>query len=414
MDKIKGTTKDLSHVDIPKLKLYATNNRKRSKKAADKAVTEFLDNYNDWKEVVGYMVSGEDGEQLYGTALSVFSANLYFSTLLNEDAVNLLRSEISDYEAKVHYMYEYKNVLYSNLVLCLKKLSLATNDELKGLLKRAMFYSMGLSNHTSYQVECYAYRSTNKFLFDAFRDEKLSMSSPTMFNDPFDCPILELLNLYGYDISKLVREAYQDSIKITCFVKNTKVKPEIDEEGNRFLVPKHKNDPDEYLNELMWAHYANNHKGVCIKYHFHNDMTKFADTSKSQIAYFRDIKYTSNIDKYRKTESIALCDAFFVKGKAWEYENELRLLLYDLNGSGKYVSVDAKQSIAAVYFGLKCPKRTRSRIINILKDRKWINERRIFDKDLHKVVEIKEVHPVDFFQMEIDKKCFGKLKAVKI
>ena len=264
MDKIKGTTKDLSHVDIPKLKLYATNNRKRSKKAADKAVTEFLDNYNDWKEVVGYMVSGEDGEQLYGTALSVFSANLYFSTLLNEDAVNLLRSEISDYEAKVHYMYEYKNVLYSNLVLCLKKLSLATNDELKGLLKRAMFYSMGLSNHTSYQVECYAYRSTNKFLFDAFRDEKLSMSSPTMFNDPFDCPILELLNLYGYDISKLVREAYQDSIKITCFVKNTKVKPEIDEEGNRFLVPKHKNDPDEYLNELMWAHYAEMHKGIVI------------------------------------------------------------------------------------------------------------------------------------------------------
>lgn len=414
MDKIKGTTKDLSHVDTPKLKLYSTNNRENNKKAADKAVTEFLDNYNEWKEVVGYIVSGEDGERLYGAALSVFSVNLYFSTLLNEDAVNLLRSEISDYEAKVHYMYEYKNVLYLNLVLCLKKLSLATDDELRGLLKKALFYAMGMSNNTSYQVECYAYRSTNKYLLDAFRDEKLSMSSPTTFNDPFDCPILELLNQYGDDISKLVREAYQDCIKITCFVKNTKVKPEIDAEGNRILIPKHKKDPDEYLNELMWAHYANNHKGVCIKYHFHNDMTKFADTSKNQIAYFRDVKYTSNIDKYRKTGSITLVDAFFVKGKAWEYENELRLLSYDLNGSGKYASVDAKQSIAAVYFGLKCPKRTRTRIINILKRRKWVNEIRRWDDTKKTVVDIKEEHPVEFFQMEIDEKCFGKLKAVKL
>ena len=414
MDKIIGTTKDLSYVDIPKLKLFSANNRKKSKKAADKAVNEFLDNYNEWKEVVGYIVSGEDGERLYGAALSVFSANLYLSSLLNEDAVNLLRSEISDYEAKVQYMYEYKNVLYSNLVLCLKKLNLATDDELKGLLKKALYYSMGMSNNTSYQVECYAYRSTNKYLLDAFRDEKLSMSSPTTFNDPFDCPILELLNQYGDDISKLVREAYQDCIKITCFVKNTKVKPEIDEEGNRILIPKHKKDSDEYLNELMWAHYANNHKGVCIKYHFHNDMTKFADTSKNQIAYFRDVKYTSNIDKYRKTGSITLGDAFFVKGKAWEYENELRLLSYDLNGSGKYASVDAKQSIAAVYFGLKCPKRTRARIINILKGRKWVNEIRRWDDTKKTVVDIKEEHPVEFFQMEIDEKCFGKLKAVKL
>ena len=414
MDKIIGTTKDLSYVDIPKLKLFSANNRKKSKKAADKVVTEFLDNYNEWKEVVGYIVSGEDGERLYGDALSVFSANLYLSSLLNEDAVNLLRSEISDYEAKVQYMYEYKNVLYSNLVLCLKKLNLATDDELKGLLKKALYYSMGMSNNTSYQVECYAYRSTNKYLLDAFRDEKLSMSSPTTFNDPFDCPILELLNQYGDDISKLVRETYQDRIKITCFVKNTKVKPEIDEEGNRILIPKHKKAPDEYLNELMWAHYANNHKGVCIKYHFHNDMTKFADTSKNQIAYFRDVKYTSNIDKYRKTGSITLGDAFFVKGKAWEYENELRLLSYDLNGSGKYASVDAKQSIAAVYFGFKCPKRTRARIINILKGRKWVNEIRRWDDTKKTVVDIKEEHPVEFFQMEIDEKCFGKLKAVKL
>lgn len=207
---------------------------------------------------------------------------------------------------------------------------------------------------------------------------------------------------------------YQDCLKITCFVKNTKVLPDYDKDHNPVWVSKHTNDPEEYLNELMWAHYANNHKGVCIKYHFQNDMTKFANKSKKQIAYFRDIEYTSDMDVYRKNGAINLQDAFFVKGKAWEYENELRLLAYTSDGSGKYASVDAKNSIAAVYFGLKCPKRTRTIIMNILKGHKWVKKSSIWDEKKHKAVNKSKSFPVEFYQMEIDEKCFGKLKAVKI
>ena len=140
----------------------------------------------------------------------------------------------------------------------------------------------------------------------------------------------------------------------------------MDEENNPMWVRKHNNDPEEYLSELMWAHYADNHKGVCIKYHFNNDITKFADETKSQIAYFRDIDYTSDMDVFRKNGAINLQDAFFVKGKAWEYENELWLLAYDPKGTGDYASIDAKDSIAAVYFGFKCPKDKRAEIIDIL------------------------------------------------
>ena len=414
MAKISVERKDLSHVNIPMLKNYGSAYQNTADTAiADKAVEEFLNNYKDWKEVVGCWV-GEDGERLYGAALCTFSGNLYLSSRLTKDTIKLLQNEIKEYEKKVLYMYAYKNALYSNLVLCLHKLSLASNDELKDLLKKAIYYSQADANHTSIQVECYAYRSTNKYLLDAFRDEKLSMSSPTTFNDPFDCPILELWNQYGDDLSKLMREVYQDCLKITCFVKNTKVLPDYDKDHNPVWVSKHTNDPEEYLNELMWAHYANNHKGVCIKYHFQNDMTKFANKSKKQIAYFRDIEYTSDMDVYRKNGAINLQDAFFVKGKAWEYENELRLLAYTSDGSGKYASVDAKNSIAAVYFGLKCPKRTRTIIMNILKGHKWVKKSSIWDEKKHKAVNKSKSFPVEFYQMEIDEKCFGKLKAVKI
>lgn len=408
--------KDMSNIDdVQQIKQFVNGYRnKKAKAIANKAVNEFIENYTNWKKIVGRLVGGEDGERLYGEALSIFSAILYYSSFMKEDAVCLLHKEIVEYEGKVRFMYEYKSPLYSNLVFYLYKLKLASEDELKGLLKKYIFYSLALANHTSYQLECYAYRSVSKYLIDSFKMETLSMSSPATFNDPFDCPILELLNLYGDDISKLVRAAYHDCLKITCFVNNTKVKPIFDKDNNRIYVRKHKNDRAEYLNELMWAHYAKNHTGVCIKYHFRNEITKFADEGKGQIAYFRDIEYTSKISKFAKAGVIDLQNAFFAKGKAWEYENELRLLAYDLNGSGDYGCIDAKDSIAAVYFGLKCPQKRRARIMNILKSKKWVSVNHVWNDTNHRTEEIRTDHPVEFYQMKIDEKHFGKLKAVKI
>ena len=407
--------RDLSHVNIAQIEQYVKKQSTDSA-SADKAVDEFLANYTTWKEIVGYMLAGrEDGDNLYGAALCTFSGNLYYSTRLSARTVEVLRGEIEGYDDAANYRYPYKDFLYSNLVACLHKGGFASDDELKDLLKKAIYYTIAQTNNTSYQgIDCYAYRSVHDYMLDSFKNETLSMSSPTTFNDPFDCPILEILNQYGDELSKLMREAYQDCLKITCFVKNRKLEPVMNEEGIPVRVPKHENDPDEYLSELMWAHYAKNHTGMCVKYHFRNDITKFADKSKGQIAYFRDVKYTSELYTDAESGTINLRDAFFVKSKAWEYENELRLLAYDPKGNGDYASIDAKNSVAAVYFGLKCPKDKRSEIMAILKDRKWVSERSVWNTTTHKSEDIIEEHPVEFFQMEIDKEHFGKLKAVKI
>ena len=242
--------KDLSNVDIVQIKQYVSNNQNTDSVAADKAVSEFLNNYAMWKEIVGYMLQGEDGEHIYGAALCIFSGNLYYSTLLSAYIVKLLREEIEEYEKAVDYVYGYKDLLYSNLVTCLHKGGLASRDELKELLKRSLYYAIAQSNNRSFQgIECFAYRSVNDYMPDSFKHETLSMSSPTTFNDPFDCPILELLNQYG------------------------------------------------------------------------DDITKFADKNKGQIAYFRDIEYISDLYSYADAGLINMRDAFFVKSKEWEYEN---------------------------------------------------------------------------------------------
>ena len=84
MAKKSVERKDLSHVNIPMLKNYGSAYQNTADTAiADKAVEEFLNNYKDWKEVVGCWV-GEDGERLYGAALCTFSGNLYLSSRLTK------------------------------------------------------------------------------------------------------------------------------------------------------------------------------------------------------------------------------------------------------------------------------------------------------------------------------------------
>ena len=70
--------------------------------------------------------------------------------------------------------------------------------------KKAIYYMLALSNNISYTLDCYAFRPCTKYLYHSLVKEQLNVSSPTQFNDPFDCPILELLNSHGDEISKLL------------------------------------------------------------------------------------------------------------------------------------------------------------------------------------------------------------------
>ena len=50
------------------------------------------------------------------------------------------------------------------------------------------------SSHTAYSPTAFAFRKCTNFLYQSLVNEQLNLSSPTTFNDPFDCPIRELLN----------------------------------------------------------------------------------------------------------------------------------------------------------------------------------------------------------------------------
>lgn len=95
-------------------------------------------------------------------------------------------------------------------------------------------------------------------------------------------------------------------------------------------------------NLLMWAHYANNHEGICIEFdakaEFFNgkykDATKRIFTDEPQkdhyqnIGVLRNVEYQVERPTYVEPQELEHnTDSWFVKSPEWAYEEEARLLL---------------------------------------------------------------------------------------
>lgn len=181
-------------------------------------------------------------------------------------------------------------------------------------------------------------------------NNKLTLCNPEKFNDPFDTLLLDWL---GYTIDRLSGKAkkIQELKKDMCkFIK-----------ARSFVLSK--NDDIENLPQLMWAHYANDHKGFCIKYEFDKDFFYTNDEKKSTLVW-RKINYVHNDFQY--SDGIRLSEALFTKSDIWSYENELRLLMFDPSEENDYVSVPLNEHarITDIYLGeawLRDPKEKKNK-----------------------------------------------------
>lgn len=116
-------------------------------------------------------------------------------------------------------------------------------------------------------------------------------------------------------------------------------------------------------NQLMWAHYANSHKGICVKYHLPMDI-QFIDDNIKELCVLKPLIYK---DKKTKVDDITLEDAFFLKSTQWAYEDEYRLLYFSASPSQDYHPINGVE-IEGVYLGAKIRPSDRSFILQELQD----------------------------------------------
>ncbi len=145
----------------------------------------------------------------------------------------------------------------------------------------------------------------------------------------------------------------KNSCQIICFVKD---KPE-----------------HGFLNEIMWAHYSDNHKGVCLEIDvdifLNENSEKLNDYIFESVSYgHQEIPYLDWNGKLTKEQNInqfvrnTYKKLFLQKSLYWEKENEQRLLVF--SEKPKHLSID--KSLTGIYFGLQMPYSNKPSIDNLI------------------------------------------------
>lgn len=112
----------------------------------------------------------------------------------------------------------------------------------------------------------------------------------------------------------------------------------------------------------MWAHYANNHKGVCLEYSVVNPSYLYKVSYEMQRIPIASIITNLISDAMHKKQPdnkylISIFNGGCIKDKSWIYEEEFRILYANLNkkDNGDLIKLnDIGLKLNAVYFGINC------------------------------------------------------------
>lgn len=120
---------------------------------------------------------------------------------------------------------------------------------------------------------------------------------------------------------------------------------------------------------LMWAHYANGHRGFCIEFN-ENILNGFPESKTGESKTSIKVEYPDTFsvpEIYLDDNSYVINEQLFYqivskKGKQWKYENEVRLVLK--NEEEHKIS---QESISAIYVGAKIDGLAERTLVGIAK-----------------------------------------------
>ena len=197
--------------------------------------------------------------------------------------------------------------------------------------------------HTSPPSFIFRFRSLQPgslaFVKSSIQANEIYFSPPSALNDPYDCQIS--LDTSGTDLEW--RRHFLRSLKSRNIVKKKMgIVARLRVTQQWIAEEKHKQiDGKDFSkltnsfgmacfsgimnNQLMWSHYADNHRGICLIYN------PAADSS-GLISAPHELKYSREYPKVRLVDlasmgDVAVQNLLLTKSIDWEYEREFRILL---------------------------------------------------------------------------------------
>jgi len=211
----------------------------------------------------------------------------------------------------------------------------------------------------------YKYLKVDKRLYELLINNEIWYSKPSGFNDPYDCNIdvskikniAELLSFVKThnlnDIEKLIQK--NEPIDQKKFKEIRKALQSIGKEAiKKFGIACFSSECD---NILMWSHYANDHKGICLGFDPYRDSKNFR--LAQEVQYEKDYP---KIDLVKEDLFSQLIKIATYKHLDWKYENEFRIINFKNSGHRKF----NVSSLREVIFGCKTSPKDIDTVINLL------------------------------------------------
>lgn len=170
-------------------------------------------------------------------------------------------------------------------------------------------------------------------------NSKLLFNNPTSFNDPYDCykGLINFDNIpetYRQHIISRFSHILKTSSKVVLEELNKTPNEEISRMFKDKLFPKEMSDlgitcfSEDFKNLLMWSHYSDSHKGVCVGF----DLRQLYTYLKGKEPALIKVKYTDKLEQidYFVEPKKAFINCFRTRSRLWKYEKEIRIVLFQL------------------------------------------------------------------------------------
>jgi len=210
----------------------------------------------------------------------------------------------------------------------------------------------------------YKYREFNEFTLDIIANNRIFFPKPSVFNDPFDCSIQVNHNLSFEEYLDLIKKEgirnNKTPSQIESRLKGAKslgiVPPDILKTLEKGIEDIHKDNDEmgivclseDSVNILMWAHYANEHKGICIEFERNKDNTLGNYEITRPIVYQKSYPKFTILDFGTSVEGGVIEKLIWSKSLDWAYEKECRIASPYGN-----VALSIPGKISAIIFGIR-------------------------------------------------------------
>lgn len=199
------------------------------------------------------------------------------------------------------------------------------------------------------------------YALESIRNNTLWASIPDEFNDLFECDYY----LDELDVLEEIKQHHSD-VNDTCEIRQYTKK--VIEYSNRAYERIKRSFgitcfSQKDVSLLMWGHYANNHRGICIEY--------FWDAMPIQnmglVDYNREIMRIKNFEDDIELDKFSR-EILFRKSQEWAYEDEVRVIAPDvqLGKKGREWHAPTPKSIR---LGVKADESLKAEIKGLCKEK---------------------------------------------